>query len=202
MKKFTAAAISTLAIVSAAGCGKIPTAHPAASSAVQSVAVQGDQVIADTAQGGDKSLEITFGSKDAAFTSQSIVHRWVSQDVVEFDVTLSANGQGIVTVPVMMKDGQTSAIFDHLKLGTQYTVTVVARGNDGGDPTQPLQVINSQTPATGTILFQGNQDVDNSQSLTINVQLDNVVFDGNASVSVKTTDGSYLEYAGESGAAQ
>lgn len=184
-----------------AGCGQVPagnlSSQPSQPSqpAVSHAAPDSDNVAqADSQEGGDRTLRINLlPAKDATFAAQSVVHRWVGNDVFEYLVTLRTGGADLVTIPVLVKNAQTQAVFSHLKIETTYTVKIVALGNIGG--TAPSQIINSQNPATGTVLFTGSNDVENTKTLTVQVTLDSVVFDGSATVSIGQTDGSYLNPA-------
>lgn len=191
MRKIATAA-GSLALVAIVSCGRIPTNHPASVQAIAPVVSAADQVVADSRQGGNQTLQVhLIAPQEAAYRSQSIVHRPTASDVVEYLVSLQNEGQTLLTITVNVKSGQTVAVFDGLKLNQQYEVSVEAMGNDGGDPSQPLVQLNTQNPAVGSILFSGEQDVENTQSITVQVTLDSIVFSGSASVDLSATDGSY-----------
>lgn len=180
------------------GLSKAPQSGSA--SALPSISVGDGVVKVDSGQGGSEDLAINLRSPHGArFSSQSIVHRWVSSDVTEYDVTLSVGtGSGmtaLATVQVYPKAAQpqTEAIFDHLRVGVPYVVTVLARGNVGGSPTDPTQILNTQTPANALILFTSfdKNDIDNAKAVAVTVQLDSVPFSGTATVSITTVDGTY-----------
>lgn len=179
-----------LSLLLAAGCVPTGLSIPGTGNAATTVAPAGS-VVADSKQGGDRTLTIRIGgASDGTYTSQALVHRWVAADVFEFDVVLTLNGQPVVTVPVRANQGQATAVLTHLKAGVAYSVAVIARGNVGG--TAGTQVLNAMTPATGAIQFTGSNDVENSKSVSIMVKLDDVAFDGTATVSINVIDGGYL----------
>lgn len=189
MKKI-AVALSSLALAGSPSCQSTTVDLPAAKQGVSRSTSHA--VVADSREGGDKQVSIDLiPPKDGGFLTQAIVHRWVANDIFEYRVTLSANGNTLVTIPVMVKNAQSQAVFNHLKLGTKYTVSVLAMGNVGG--TGAETIINSQTPASGVVTFSGENDVENTKTLTVQVILDNVVFDGSATVSIDQTDGQYTQ---------
>jgi hypothetical protein len=127
-----------------------------------------------------------------AFESQSIVHRWVGADITSYVVTLTAEGHDLATVNVHVKSGESRASFSHLKLNVTYTISVVAMGNVSGDPKKPSRILNRQNPTVTTVIFSGNQNVENSRAITCQVVLDNTVFDGSADVAIGANSGSFL----------
>lgn len=191
VKKF-AAVVGGMAVIGAASCGRLPANHQAMSrSASLSTSAVG-QVVMDSHQGGNRTLQVNLlPPVTPAFAAQTTVHRWVASDVTEYDVTLSAGGQSLLTVQVLPQGRQNSAVLDNLRFGVQYTVSVVAKGNDVGGTADPVQILNSQNPAIATVEFSGVNDVDNEQSIAVQVRLDSVTFDGSATVSLGSTDGAY-----------
>lgn len=191
VKRF-ASVIGGLAVLGAVSCGRMPSSRPLQPQVGSSLAGAADQVVASSRQGGNRAILVRLLPRTTAgFTSQSIVHRWVASDVTEYDLALSAGGQNLLTVQVLPQDGQNSAVLTNLRYSVNYTITVTAKGNDGGNAAAPIQVLNVQTPAVAMVAFTGDNDVNSEQSITVQVLLDSVTFDGSAAVSLTSSDGAY-----------
>lgn len=129
--------------------------------------------LAAPSRDGLGTVTIGFGGTANA-RYQTMARRWVASDLVAFELALSAQGRSLATAAVMLKQGQDRITLSHLRPGIEYQVQVVALGNVGGIPADPVQVLNTMTPATGSIAFGLGHPMEASRTVTIQVQLDSV----------------------------
>lgn len=182
-------ALGVLTTLSLGGCHVGPQALVPAS---------GDAVITHLLQEGDRSIAVTLQAPVSAdYKTQATVHRWVDNDIYQYDVALKVwNGSSYVdlnpaiAVVVPRKvTPKTKAVFTNLRQGSKYQVSVVAKGNVGG--TAATVTLNS-TPATATFDFTGTQDVENTLAADLRIVFDAVAFNGSGTTTVQTpVEGTY-----------
>lgn len=171
-----------------------------------------DAVTTSSALGGNRTLSITMlPPQDASYQTAAIVHRWVDNDIFQYEATLKVwNGTSFVdlqtplTVVVPRKGAtpKTRAVFTNLRQGQRYQVSIAARGNVGG--TAATTLLNSSTATTADFDFTATQDVEDTVATNVQVTFDSVAFNGNGSTTIGTpADGTYTNpSAPESGSAQ
>jgi|GEM_PF-1460508 len=132
---------------------------------------------------------------DATRALQAIRHRWVPSDVARFEVILDQRGPdgpgGVPTwlnqasVGVQPAQGQSQAVFGNLTGQRAYRLTVQAF-------TAAQQHINSQRPIVVPFDFLGSNDLEDTRVLAVDVPLDDVVFAGQAGLSLTPLDGAFV----------
>ncbi|MEB3204794.1 MAG: hypothetical protein VKP57_08840 [Candidatus Sericytochromatia bacterium] len=132
---------------------------------------------------------------DAIRSLQAIRHRWVPSDVARFEVILDQRGpDGPGGVPTWLNQasvgvqpalGQSQAVFGNLTGQRAYRLTVQAFTAD-------QQHINSQRPIVVPFDFLGSNDLEDTRVLAVDVPLDDVVFAGQAGLSLTPLDGAFV----------
>lgn len=127
------------------------------------------------------------------YRTQATVHRWVASDVYSYDLSLadgSSSGAPVVaTTSILAQGSPNEAVFSHLSAGHLYQATIQAMGNVGGQGSSPLQVLNTQTPATVDIDLLADQNLPTVVTATATVTLDSVPFSGTLTVPVGAPSG-------------
>lgn len=135
-----------------------------------------------------------------AYQLQAVTHRWVADDIHQYDVVLRAwNGESFVdlapaaavVLPQKGSGARQRAVFTNLKQGVRYQATVLAKGNAGGGA--PERVLNAQAPSRLTFDFASPQDVEATLVREVSVTLDATPFSGTFTLAPATppagTDG-------------
>jgi hypothetical protein len=190
---------SKLLLVSAAaialvGCG-LPAGIPSVSTP--------SEIVADAGHGGARSAVIDLRH---AFATQAQVHRWERADVVEYHVTLAELKTGSSAqvagdesfqaagyadaktggLSVRLSAAQSKARFTGLLAGRQYAAFIVVKGRKNGTA-DPLSILNHQQGyrVPGQVIdFTGAQDVENFQTISATLTLDDVLFAGTGDVTI------------------
>ncbi|MEB3237337.1 MAG: hypothetical protein VKO64_06910 [Candidatus Sericytochromatia bacterium] len=126
---------------------------------------------------------------------QAIVHRWIPSDVARFQVLLDQRGPdgpgGVPTwlsqasVAVQPALGHSQAVFGNLTAQRAYRLTVQAFTAD-------QQHINSQRPVVVPFDFQGDNDIEDTRVLVVDVPLDDMPFAGQAGLALTPLDGAFV----------
>lgn len=151
--------------------------------------------VADMGYADGKTITVNLGTGKAAYTvlaADSGV--WAVSDIYSYDVTLTditdATPKVLTTFNVVCSSGHAQAVFEHLKTGRKYQVSVVAKGNKGG--TSGDTVLNSGVPAIG--IFDLTDTTVTTTTLTAAIQ---VKLDGGAPETTGTID--IIPVAGQGG---
>ena len=197
-------ALGTLISGGLAGCAFPGTAPGPISSP--------DAVTAASALGGKRSISVTMlPPQDASYQTSAIVHRWVDNDIFQYEATLKVwNGTSYVDLQtpltvVVPRKGQapkSRAVFTNLRQGFRYQVAIAARGNVGG--TAATAQLNANTPTAAIFDFTAGQDVEDTVSSNVQIAFDSVPFNGNGTTTiVAPAEGTYANPAApETGVAQ
>lgn len=199
-------ALTTLGFMVLVGCAQ----PPQSASPTLDPGIRHEAIVANARQGGDRTVSINLVAPDkAAFTNQALVHRWVDNDIFQYEVTLKVfDGTNFVdltpalTVVVPRKDTpKTKAVFTNLRHGMLYQASVIAKGDNGGTSASTHL---TSTPAVATFDFTATQDVEDTLSANLQVVFDQVPFNGTGTATMLTpVDGQYQNPTGaESGIAQ
>jgi hypothetical protein len=171
-----------------------------------------DAVTAASALGGSRTVSVMMlPPQDAAYQTAAIVHRWVDNDIFQYEATLKvwdgtayADLQTPLTVVVPRKGPapKNRAVFTNLRQGFRYQVSVVARGNVGG--TAATTLLNSNVPAAAIFDFTAAQDVEDTIASNVQIAFDSVPFNGSGTTTiVAPAEGTYTNPAApETGSAQ
>lgn len=134
-------------------------------------------------------------------TTASTVHRWVANDIVQYDVALKVqDGASFVdlaspvSITVKVKEGQSKAVFANLRQGDYYRAYVTAKGNVGGVTADALVPLNANTETTADFDFTAAQDVAPVVNQTVTIAFDDVAFSGTGGLTFGApSDGSYAQ---------
>ncbi|HEY9856291.1 MAG TPA: hypothetical protein V6D05_11170 [Stenomitos sp.] len=185
-------------------CGTIPSVNQtAASVASKSGLAFSNAVIKDAGLKGNRTLAIQLADPTVSgYTSQAIVHKWVKNDIFQYEVTLKhfddnsgsyVDFSPAVTVVVPQKGANGAmdkAVFTGLSQGMKYRTEIVAKGNNGG--TAADLVLNSKVPTTADYDFTATQDVEDTLSQSVVITFDPVAFNGSANTVITgPSDGTY-----------
>lgn len=194
-----------------AGCGIL---QPSANQLVSKPAIAPTgttiayAVMKDSGMNGDRTATVELATPvSAGFATQAIVHKWVREDIFQYDVTLKvfdADTNGYVdfspalVVSVRQKDaggGLNQAVFTGLSHGKKYRASIVARGNNGG--TAADTVLNANTDTHVDYDFTAYQDVEDTLTQHAKITFDAVAFNGTANTVITgPDDGTYSNPTG------
>lgn len=190
--KQTCIALSCLLVVGTIGCADMTMLGGLSNKTPDKSAMGSNLVIVDFGCVSGRTISIALPTvTPAQQTTQSMAHQWVVNDIFQYEVILSREGQDIATATVFPKNGQSGAKFVRLQAGFIYKVRVIARGNVGG--TDPDVVLNSQHPAIGMFDFT-NELSTAPQTVEITVSLDSD--DRTGIVNITPLEGSVQASAG------
>lgn len=184
-------AILSLSLMGAGCAVQVPAATKSAP-----VMMAGAKIM-DSGLKGDRTVSVQLQDPMASgYSAQSIVHKWVKNDIFQYVVTLkiynAATGNyddfsPALSVVVPQKGGNFDrAVFTGLSQGAKYRTCVVAQGNNGG--TAADIVLNSHTSAYVDYDFTATQDVEDTLSGAAKIIFDTVAFNGSATTIIQGPD--------------
>jgi hypothetical protein len=146
------------------------------------------------------SLAVTFELPQTRRAVQALQHAWVSSDITNYHVILTAQSTGaqIATLDISPAAYNTSttsqralAAFTGLPGSDSYTVSVQAWGSNPTTPETALnQPLNTQSPATAVFDFTENADhnIETVVSKAVTITLDSYEFSGTANLQTQVVD--------------
>ncbi|MBI6547059.1 MAG: hypothetical protein HY692_09710 [Cyanobacteria bacterium NC_groundwater_1444_Ag_S-0.65um_54_12] len=182
-----------------AGCTVAPVANNVKNLSVNAALDTANAVVASAGQQGNRTVSVNIlPAREMGFRTQAIVHKWVDNDIFEYRVKLKYFSGGsyvdfvpplMVTVPRKGGTPKTKAVFTNLKQGMSYQVSMLGFGNVGGSAAS-TQLNNAAS--TAIFDFTASQDVEDTQSASLQVVFDAVNFSGSGAANVATpADGTF-----------
>lgn len=136
--------------------------------------------------------------KQAVFSTQAIVHKWVDADIYQYEASLRLKaGKAfsdfdppvVIVIPRKSSAAKSKGHFTNLRQGEIYQVLVLAKGNAGG--TLPSTLLNG-SPGTAVFDFSAHQDVHDTLEATLGIMFDAVPFSGTGTTIVQApADGKF-----------